>query len=179
MKLLAVHPRLCFGGPFVLMLAVLPLDAAAEPRAARTGALEVSRITLQLFSQADGSVRPFDKPPNPYGMDIQVLAVVEVRGQLGDADPPARLDLRVDAAGWEDEATGAHERWRTAQRLSFRATAPADDEAEAQHRAPRSRHLAFLLPWTDCYPEVRLDATVRWGKRSHAKSIKTSFSCAE
>ena len=87
----------------------------------------------------------------------------------------ARLELRVQADGWSDAATGSHRGWRRADRDTFWPSRTSEDD-----KKPSVRYLLFVIPYQACYPDVKLTATVSApGIAAQSKTRRFNFGCAE
>ena len=133
----------------------------AAPAPAKKG-FTVEGITLKLWDETTGKVIAFDKPPNPYGLNLTLVVVVKVKGPTEDA-PKATLTLDVGADASSDEATGDHPAWK--QQLS-RPVWSVGERGVAQ--------FVFVLPY-ECANEATFTATVG----TSTKTLKRELPCAE
>lgn len=128
---------------------------------------KVEDITLQVFDRSANKLSPLSPLPNPYGMDMDVLVTVKVRGTPTPASnqvvPPQKIRLVVDGKGYTTAATGKVSPWKETQTRSV-FIAP-DKEIS---------YVPFLVEYK-CYPNVAFTASVS------TSSLWKSFplSCAE
>jgi hypothetical protein len=149
-----------------LFIAIFMLITTASTSA--DDLLSIDSIDVQLFSHEDGQFHSFDDPPNPYGMNMDLLILVKLKGKMEYAEKPSELTLTAIAPGWSDEATGSHPEWQQMEQKAF-------------HHLPENgeRHFLFVLPYEDCYPEVTLSAGLSWQGGDIQKTRKISLACAE
>ncbi len=84
----------------------VPLSAHGKPA---LGKYSIDTITLRLFDRTTNKIVAFDKAPNPYGIDLDVLVSVKVRGPKslgGTAPAPFDLALIVDHPKTESDEAG-------------------------------------------------------------------------
>src|SRR4051794_32675857 len=77
---------LMIAGAILLALAVPAAAAAAPP------GFSVEGISFKLFDETSGKVVSFDKPPNPYGLNIALLVIVKLKGP-SEGDVRGKLTL--------------------------------------------------------------------------------------
>jgi hypothetical protein len=129
----------------------------------------VETIELRLFGQEDGKVHPFNNPPNAYGMHMNILVVVKLKGPPLQIDKkPTHVVLKIEAKGWSDEATGDHGGWRLERR-------------EALNPLPEAgvRYVLFVVPYVACYPEANFTVSVVGRGGGSTKTRKVNLGCAE
>lgn len=145
------------------LLALTLLAAATAPaRAAAPPPFTVEGISFKLFDEATGKVLPFDKPPNPYGMNLTVMVIVKLKGPH-EGDAPATLTLEASAPASSDAATGDHPPFKVTQSRPVRVVGERG-----------IGYQLFLVPY-ECREGVTFTATV--GKST--KSVKQDLGCAE
>jgi hypothetical protein len=130
--------------------------------------LTIDSIEARLFDQTTGKQLDLTKPPNDYGLDMDLLVLVKVKGSLDYAPALSLLELKINAKGWSDPATGSHSDWKLAQKISF-------------HRLPEQkvRYFLFVVPYQDCYSKVILGAHLQGRGGGAKKSQEISLACAE
>jgi hypothetical protein len=124
--------------------------------------LTVDGISLRLWDESSGKVVPFDKPPNPYGLNLTLMIVVKIKGPK-DGATPATLTLDASAASESDEATGGHPAWKKQQ---SRPVWSAGDSGVAQ--------LLFVMPF-ECAMGVTFVASIG----ASTKKLTRDLGCAE
>ena len=168
----------------LLMLPVSLSSQAAEP-ASRTSAPKygvktrgvasarpaaspaVADIALSIFSQKLGKVIPFTSASrDPYGMNMDVLAVVKITGDI-QYSSPAKLNLRISAGAESSEAAGDQAAWS----ISLSRDLYASSETGVTY-------VPFLFPY-ECRGKVTLTAEFEGAKPGTAKSVSRQFACAE
>jgi hypothetical protein len=129
--------------------------------------LKIEDITLQVFDRSTNKLSPLSPLPNPYGMDMDILVSVKVRGNPtpppNQLVPPQKIRLVVDGKGYTTAATGKVPPWKETQTRSV--FIPSE--------TPIS-YVPFLIEYK-CYPNVALTATV--SASSQWKNF--SLPCAE
>lgn len=143
------------------LLAGVPAAARAAPPPPPSP-FTVEGISFKLFDEATGKVLPFDKPPNPYGMNLTVMVVVKLKGPH-EGDAPATLTLEASAPASSDAATGDHPPFKVTQSRAVRVLGERG-----------VGYQLFLVPY-ECREGVTFTATV--GKST--KSVKQDLGCAE
>lgn len=129
--------------------------------------LKIEDITLQVFDRSTNKLSPLSPLPNPYGMDMDILVTVKVRGNqtppLNQLVPPQKIRLVVDGKGYTTPATGKVSPWKETQtRTVFIAP-----EKEISY-------VPFLIEYK-CYPNVAFTASL--STSSQWKNF--SLPCAE
>ena len=113
---------------------------------------KVEDITLQVFDRSTNKLSPLSPLPNPYGMDMDVLVTVKVRGNPTPASnqvvPPQKIRLVIDGKGYTTAATGKVSPWKDTQTRSV--FIPSE--------TPIS-YIPFLMEYK-CYPNIALTASV-------------------
>lgn len=129
--------------------------------------LKIEDITLQVFDRSTNKLSPLSPLPNPYGMDMDILVTVKVRGNQtpppNQLVPPQKIRLVVDGKGYTTPATGKVSPWKETQtRTVFIAP-----EKEISY-------VPFLIEYK-CYPNVAFTASL--STSSQWKNF--SLPCAE
>lgn len=140
-----------------LLLPVVLLNLSALPAVAQS----VEEITVQIYDRATGRLIPLGSPPNPYGLDMDLLIAVKLKGPT-----PARiydLNLSMDAPAYNTPATGL------VPALKVRQSRRVSSMPES-----RTAFFPFALEYV-CYPEVMI--TARLDKSF--KTRKIGLGCAE
>ncbi|HEY9608574.1 hypothetical protein [Allocoleopsis sp.] len=129
--------------------------------------LKIEDITLQVFDRSTNKLSPLSPLPNPYGMDMDVLVTVKVRGNQtppsNQVVQPQKIRLVVDGKEYTTAATGKVSSWKETQTRSV-FIAPEKEIS----------YIPFLIEYK-CYPNVAFTASVS------TSSLWKSFplSCAE
>jgi hypothetical protein len=127
----------------------------------------IEDITLQVFDRSTNKLFPLSPLPNPYGLDMDILASVKVRGNPtappAQAVPPQQIKLAIDAKGFTTAATGRVSPWKETQTRSL--FIPPDKETS---------YIPFLAEYK-CYPNVVFTASLS----TSSKSKTLSLPCAE
>ncbi|HEY9670441.1 MAG TPA: hypothetical protein V6D11_03285 [Waterburya sp.] len=127
----------------------------------------IEDITLQVFDRSTNKLFPPSPLPNPYGLDMDILASVKVRGNptssSAQAVPPQKIRLVIDAKGYTTAATGRVSPWQETQTRSV--FIPPDKETS---------YIPFLVEYK-CYPNVVFTASLS----TSSKSKTLSLPCAE
>ncbi|MEZ5450521.1 MAG: hypothetical protein R3E89_16625 [Thiolinea sp.] len=131
-------------------------------------ALDIDFIDVKYFSHIDGKITEYRHPANDYGLDMDLLIQVGIKGQAAYTENSSRVMLDVQADGWSDRATGEHQPWKLNQSIAF-------------HALPETglRRFLFVVPYEDCYPDVKLTASFTHHGESGRKSRTISLACAE
>lgn len=124
--------------------------------------LTVEGISLKLWDETTGKVVPFDKPPNPYGLNLTLMVLVKVKGPTSEA-PKSTLTLEVSAPDSADEATGEHPAWN---RQFSRPVWSVGEKGVAQ--------FVFVMPY-ECAEEATFSAAIG----ASTKKVKLELPCAE
>ena len=129
--------------------------------------LSIEDITLQVFDRSSNKLFPPSPLPNPYGLDMDILASIKVKGNPTSSStqpvPPQRVRLTIDAKGYTTAATGRVSPWKETQtRAVF---IPPDKEIS---------YIPFLVEYK-CYPNVVFTASLS----TSSKSKTLALSCAE
>jgi len=149
----------------IVVAALVATAAHAEkPKKARWS---ISAITLKLFDQDKNAVVSIDKPPNPYGLGLDLLVSVKVKGPTEIEGERPTLSLTVDAPASSDEATGDHDAWHEAQ---TRAITTLGDKG--------AMWFLFLVPY-QCYENVTFAAKLTGAEISADKTLAKNLGCAE
>ncbi|HEY9833202.1 MAG TPA: hypothetical protein V6D26_21800 [Stenomitos sp.] len=129
--------------------------------------LKIEDITLQVFDRSTNQLSPLSPLPNPYGMDMDVLVTVKVRGNQtppsNQVVPPQKIRLVIDGKGYTTAATGKVSPWKETQTRSV--FIPSETEAT---------YVPFLIEYK-CYPNVAFTASVA----SSSQWKNYPLSCAE
>jgi|SRR5919199_575019 hypothetical protein len=129
--------------------------------------LKIEDITLQVYDRASNKLSPLSPLPNPYGMDMDILVSVKVRGNPTSASnqvvPPQKIRLIVDGKAYTTPATGKVSSWKETQTRSV-FIAPEKEIS----------YVPFLVEYK-CYPNVAFTASV--STSSQWKNF--SLPCAE
>jgi hypothetical protein len=129
--------------------------------------VRVEAIELRLFGEEDGKIHPFSDRPNAYGMYMDILVVVKLKGKLAFDMKPTQVVLKIDAKGWSDEATGDHGAWRL------------ERKRPVHNLEGGVRYLLFVVPYAACYPEARFAVSVVGRGGGSTKARKVNMGCAE
>ena len=124
--------------------------------------LLVGSCSLFYFGAVKLKVLPFDKPSNPYGLNLTLMIIVKVKGPSGDATPQ-NLTLDVSAPAGSDEATGDHPAW---QKQMSRSVWSAGEKGVAS--------FLFVMPY-ECSSGTTFVASIGPSK----KTVKQPLGCAE
>ncbi|MBD2129285.1 hypothetical protein NDI39_04100 [Microcoleus sp. ZQ-A2] len=129
--------------------------------------LKIEDITLQVFDRSTNKLSPLSPLPNPYGMDMDILVTVKVRGNQtpppNQLVPPQKIRLVVDGKGYTTPATGKVSPWKETQTRSV-FIAPEKEIS----------YVPFLIEYK-CYPNVAFTASL--STSSQWKNF--SLPCAE
>lgn len=129
--------------------------------------LRVEDMTLQIFDRSTNKLFPLTPLPNPYGLEMDILVSVKVRGNPAPPPnqlvPPQKIRLAVNAKGYTTPATGQVSPWKETQTRSV-FIAPEQETS----------YVPFLVEY-NCYPNVTFTASV--STSSQSKSL--SLPCAE
>ena len=129
--------------------------------------LTIEDITLQLFDRSTNKLSPLSPLPNPYGMDMDILVSVKVKGKATPPSnqlvPPQKIRLVVDGKGYTTAATGRVSPWKETQTRSV--FIPPETQIS---------FVPFLIEYK-CYPNVAFTASV--ASSSQWKNL--SLPCAE
>jgi hypothetical protein len=129
--------------------------------------LTIEDITLQLFDRSTNKLSPLSPLPNPYGMDMDILVSVKVKGKptppSNQLVPPQKIRLVVDGKGYTTAATGRVSPWKETQTRSV--FIPPETQIS---------FVPFLIEYK-CYPNVAFTASV--ASSSQWKNL--SLPCAE
>ncbi len=129
--------------------------------------LKIEDMTLQVFDRSTNKLSPLSPLPNPYGMDMDILVSVKVRGNPtpppNQLVPPQKIRLVVDGKGYTTPATGKVSPWK--ETLTRSVFMPPETEIS---------YVPFLIEYK-CYPIVAVTASV--ASSSQWKSF--SLPCAE
>jgi hypothetical protein len=129
--------------------------------------LKIEDMTLQVFDRSTNKLSPLSPLPNPYGMDMDILVSVKVRGNPtpppNQLVPPQKIRLVVDGKGYTTPATGKVSPWK--ETLTRSVFMPPETEIS---------YVPFLMEYK-CYPNVAVTASV--ASSSQWKSF--SLPCAE
>ncbi|MBD2016375.1 hypothetical protein H6F96_20665 [Microcoleus sp. FACHB-53] len=129
--------------------------------------LKIEDITLQVFDRSTNKLSPLSPLPNPYGMDMDILVTVKVRGNQtpppNQLVPPQKIRLVVDGKGYTTPATGKVSPWKETQ------TRPVFIAPEKE-----ISYVPFLIEYK-CYPNVAFTASL--STSSQWKNF--SLPCAE
>ena len=114
--------------------------------------LKIEDITLQVFDRSTNTLSPLSPLPNPYGMDMDVLVTVKVRGNQtppsNQVVPPQKIRLVIDGKGYTTAATGKVSPWKETQTRSV--FIPSETKIS---------YVPFLIEYK-CYPNVAFTASV-------------------
>lgn len=129
--------------------------------------LKIEDITIQVFDRATNKLSTLSPLPNPYGMDMDLLVSVKVKGKStppsNQSIPSQKIRLVVDAKGYTTAATGRVSPWKETQTRSV--LIPSETEAT---------YVPFLIEYK-CYPNVAFTASVA----SSSQWKNYPLSCAE
>lgn len=129
--------------------------------------LKIEDITLQVLDRSTNKLSPLSPLPNPYGMDMDILVSVKVRGKQTPPSnqlvPPQKIRLVVDGKGYTTAATGRVSPWKETQTRSV--FIPPETEIS---------YVPFLIEYK-CYPNVAFTASL--STSSQWKNF--SLPCAE
>jgi hypothetical protein len=114
--------------------------------------LKIEDITLQVFDRSTNQLSPLSPLPNPYGMDMDILVTVKIRGNptppSNQVVPPQKIRLVVDGKEYTTAATGKVSSWKETQTRSV-FIAPEKEIS----------YVPFLIEYK-CYPNVAFTASV-------------------
>lgn len=114
--------------------------------------LKIEDITLQVYDRSTNKLSPLSPLPNPYGMDMDILVTVKVRGNptppSNQLVPRQKIRLVVDGKGYTTPATGKVSPWKETQTRSV-FIAPEKEIS----------YVPFLIEYK-CYPNVAFTASI-------------------
>ena len=142
----------------------------AAPKPPR-GKYSVEQITLKLFDRATGKFVSFEKPPNPYGMDLDVLVFVKVKGPStpGTQQPPFDVTLLLDTPATKADEAGNDAQAPTHRELSSKAL-----------NLPELGVGYYMFPFPWVCNTVNLTARVETkGEAPQERTKKVELGCAE
>ncbi|GEN13056.1 hypothetical protein SAMN05443572_11667 [Myxococcus fulvus] len=147
----------------LLLGGVLLVSSTAGSASAPAVSLE--GIELRVFDRAKGALVAVDEASDPYGMNVDAVLLVKVKGTY-EGDKPLKLKLSASAPKEESEA-GERGAWKTAQTRELHVLAEGGVTV-----------VPFLLTYR-CASTVKVVATLTGPGVQGTRKLDTAFPCAE
>ncbi|MCP3062679.1 hypothetical protein LXT21_28230 [Myxococcus sp. K38C18041901] len=128
-------------------------------------AVAIEGVELRVFDRAKGAIVAVDEASDPYGMNVDAVLLVKVKGTY-EGDKPLRLKLTASAPKEESEA-GSRRAWKTAQTRELHVLAEGGVTV-----------VPFLMTY-QCAATVKVVATLTGPGVQGTRTLDTAFPCAE
>ena len=156
----------------LLLVAVTLTLSPAFAKTAPKNPYSVDSMSLRLFNRVTNKIVPFDKPPNPYGMDMDVIVAVKVKltgeAALVKEKPAFDLELLLDYPKREADEVGNEAEKAKQVTLAQRKLWLGDNGAA---------YFLFVIPYTCTSPMIT--AHVTGADATTNKSLDPKLGCAE
>ncbi|NJK41058.1 MAG: hypothetical protein HC934_06310 [Acaryochloridaceae cyanobacterium SU_2_1] len=131
----------------------------------------IEGIEVKVLNRRSNQLTSLEQRENPYGLDMDLLIMVKVKGTTGDLpSAAANLLLAIHAPGYDYPATGPVSDWNIVHTRPLKL---------GSHDGT-SYFFPFLVDY-QCYPKVQLTATIVQAESANNASFFQSLNlgCAE